>query len=43
MNIVMPNIDGGDWQLDVGSSHLGDVAGNKGMAVCNSKWYVSWV
>ncbi len=37
------HIDGGDWYLDVGSSHPGAVEGPKGWAVRPLKRYASWV
>ena len=37
------HIDGEVWHLDVGSSHPGAVAGPKGLAVRQLKWYASWV
>ena len=37
------HIDGEVWHLGVGSSHPGAGAGPKGLAVRQSKRYVSWV
>lgn len=37
------HIDGRVCYLDVGSSHPGAVAGPKGLAVRQLKWYASWV
>ena len=37
------HIDGGDWHLDVGSSHPGGGFASKGWAVRPLKWHASWV
>ena len=43
LSLPRVHIDGVVWHLDVGSSHPGAGAGPKGLAVRQSKRYVSWV
>ncbi len=43
LSLPRVHIDGEVWHLDVGSSHPGAVAGPKGLAVRQLKWYASWV